>query len=196
MVRIVALPTALALLVLDELEEERVLEFEGVRDASEIVVVITFVSVLNATAVGQEVSIISFQTYIMFPYKLTIGVLGTPCQRPVLVLVALHRAGASLNLLSNSHSVDFLTAIGDKLAFAGVVAEVLNERDRAVGVEVAPKPIPEIEIVDGSGVFANGETRDNFTVGPVTAVHEVVERLEHSAVVIKESGRAVALRVR
>lgn|GEM_PF-3172802 len=74
------------------------------------------------------------------------------------------------------------TAIGYELALAGVVAEVLDERDRAVGLEVAPEPVPEVEFVDDPGVFANGEARDGLAVGTVTPVDEVVERLEHGAV--------------
>ena len=49
----------------------------------------------------------------------------------------------------------------------GVVTEVLDEQDRAISVGVAPEPILEIELVNDSGVLANGEPSDGFSVGAV-----------------------------
>lgn len=61
-------------------------------------------------------------------------------------------------------TVSISAAVGDKLAFAGVVPEILAERDHAVAVEVASEPIPEVEFVDGHERITElqGRTRSYF----------------------------------
>ncbi|ELZ39615.1 hypothetical protein [Halorubrum tebenquichense] len=81
-------------------------------------------------------------------------------------------------------TVSISAAVGDKLAFAGVVPEILAERDRAVAVEVASEPIPEVEFVDDAGVLANSEPGHDIAIGTVPTIDEVVERLEDGPVVI------------
>ena len=108
--------------------------------------------------------------------------IGTPRQRYAPAYSSLSAAETALGFVAGTpRLID--TAIGYKLALAGVVPEVLDERDHAVGVKVAPEPVAEIEFVHDPGVLANGEACDCLAVGAVTPVYERVERLEHVPVV-------------
>lgn len=68
------------------------------------------------------------------------------------------------------------TAIGNEFVLTGVVTEVLDEQDRAISVEVAPKPILEIELVNGTGVLVYGEPHDVLSVGAVLSTIAAVSR--------------------